>query len=195
MKRVKITESQLNKLLIYESKELQEKEEFKKPTFEELNVIKYKNDDGKHILLITFSVKNNSRLNLKIKDYNIDVSVNDNKLGVAKMNKETIVLKKKSVTKITLPLEINAGSENIKKLVVDYFKNPKKSNTVNLKGNLIGGIFIFKKNIEIDKSYNFKMGDVKNIKKLIDVVDLGPVNSYKSDIKKGINKVVNILGL
>ncbi len=195
MKRVKITESQLNKLLIYESKELQEKEEFKKPTFEELNVIKYKNDDGKHILLITFSVKNNSRLNLKIKDYNIDVSVNDNKLGVAKMNKETIVLKKKSVTKITLPLEINAGSENIKKLVVDYFKNPKKSNTVILKGNLIGGIFIFKKNIEIDKSYNFKMGDVKNIKKLIDVVDLGPLNSYKSDLKKGINKVVNILGL
>ena len=37
----------------------------------------------------------------------------------------------------------------------------KKSNTINLKGNLIGGIFIFKKNIDIDKTYNFKIGDVK----------------------------------
>jgi len=191
--KIIITESQLDSIVLYESKEEQEKEEFKKPTFEELNAIKYNNDDGKHILLITFSVKNNSRLNLKIKDYNIGVSVNDNKLGVTKMNKETIVLKKKSVTKITLPLEINAGSESIKKLVVDYLKNPKKSNTVNLKGNLIGGIFIFKKNIEIDKTYNFKMGEVKNIKKLIDDVDLGPVNKYKGEIKQGINKIGKLL--
>jgi hypothetical protein len=73
MKKIIITESQLNNILLYESKEEQEKIEFKKPTFEGLDKIKYNNKDGKHELLITFSVKNNSRLNLKIKDYNIDV--------------------------------------------------------------------------------------------------------------------------
>tara|TARA_S200002703_G_scaffold19873_1_gene16136 strand:+ start:2517 stop:3104 length:588 start_codon:yes stop_codon:yes gene_type:complete len=190
--KIIVTERQLNKILLYESKEEQEKTEFKKPTFVGLDVVKYNNNDGKHELLITFSVKNNSRLNLKIKDYNIGVSINDNKLGIAKMNKETIILKKKSVTKMTLPLEINVSSKNITKLVVDYVKNPKKSNTINLKGNLIGGIFIFKKNIDIDKTYNFKIGDVKNIKKLIGVVDLGPVNKYKGEIKQGINKIGKI---
>ncbi len=54
--KIIITESQLDSIVLYESKEEQEKEEFKKPTFEELNAIKYNNDDGKHILLITFSV-------------------------------------------------------------------------------------------------------------------------------------------
>ena len=190
--KIIVTERQLNKILLYESKEEQEKVEFKKPTLESLDKIEYNNNDGKHELLITFSVKNNSRLNLKIKDYNIGVSINDNKLGITKMNKETIILKKKSVTKMTLPLEINVSSKNITKLVVDYLKNPKKSNTVNLKGNLIGGIFIFKKNIDIDKTYNFKMGDVKNIKKLIDVVDLDSVNKYKGEIKQGINKIGKI---
>ncbi len=190
--KIIVTERQLNKILLYESKEEQERVEFKKPTFEGLDKIRYNNNDGKHELLITFSVKNNSRLNLKIKDYNIGVSINDNKLGTTKMDKETIILKKKSVTKMTLPLEINVSSKNITKLVVDYVKNPKKSNTINLKGNLIGGIFIFKKNIDIDKTYNFKMGDVKNIKKLIDVVDLGPVNKYKGEIKQGINKIGKI---
>jgi len=190
--KIIVTERQLNKILLYESKEEQEKVEFKKPTLESLDKIEYNNNDGKHELLITFSVKNNSRLNLKIKDYNIGVSINDNKLGIAKMNKETIILKKKSVTKMTLPLEINVSSKNITKLVVDYVKNSKKSNTINLKGYLIGGIFIFKKNIDIDKTYNFKMGDVKNIKKLIDVVDLGPVNKYKGEIKQGINKIGKI---
>ena len=131
-------------------------------------------------------------INKAIKDYNIGITINGNKLGIAKMNKETIVLKKKSVTQMTLPLEINIKSKNIIKLGLDYLNNPKKSNTINLKGNLIGGIFIFKKNIEIDKAYNFKMGDVKNIKKLIDIVDLGPVNKYKGDIKQGINKINKI---
>jgi len=190
--KIIVTERQLNKILLYESKEEQEEVEFKKPTFVGLDKIEYNNNDGKHELLITFSVKNNSRLNLKIKDYNIGVSINDNKLGTTKMDKETIILKKKSVTKMTLPLEINVSSKNITKLVVDYVKNPKKSNTINLKGNLIGGIFIFKKNIDIDKTYNFKIGDVKNIKKLIDVVDLGPVNKYKGEIKQGINKIGKI---
>ena len=191
--KIIITESQLDTIVLYESKEEQEKAEFKKPTLESLDKIEYNNNDGKHELLITFSVKNNSRLNLKIKDYNIGITINGNKLGIAKMNKETIVLKKKSVTKMTLPLEINIKSKNIIKLGLDYLNNPKKSNTINLKGNLIGGIFIFKKNIEIDKTYNFKMGEVKNIKKLIDVVDLGPVNKYKGEIKQGINKIGKLL--
>jgi len=190
--KIIITESQLESIVLYESKEEQEKAEFKKPTLESMDKIEYNNNDGKHELLITFSVKNNSRLNLKIKDYNIGITINGNKLGIAKMNKETIVLKKKSVTQMTLPLEINIKSKNIIKLGLDYLNNPKKSNTINLKGNLIGGIFIFKKNIEIDKTYNFKMGDVKNIKKLIDIVDLGPVNKYKGDIKQGINKINKI---
>ena len=191
--KIIITESQLESIVLYESKEEQEKAEFKKPTLESMDKIEYNNNDGKHELLITFSVKNNSRLNLKIKDYNIGITINGNKLGIAKMNKETIVLKKKSVTQMTLPLEINIKSKNIIKLGLDYLNNPKKSNTINLKGNLIGGIFIFKKNIDIDKTYNFKMSDVKNIKKLIDVVDLGPVNNYKGDIKKGINKIGKLL--
>lgn len=192
MKKIIITESQLNNILLYESKEEQEKIEFKKPTFESLDKIKYNNKDGKHELLITFSVKNNSRLNLKIKDYNIDVSINGNKIGTTKMEGETIVLKKKDVTKMTVPLEINIKSKNIIKLGMDYLNNPKKSNTINLKGSLIGGIFIFKKNIDIDMTYNFKMGDVENIKKLIDVVDLGTVNKYKGDIKNSINKIGKI---
>ena len=37
------------------------------------------------------------------------------------------------------------------------------------------------------------MGEVKNIKKLIDVVDLGPVNKYKGEIKQGINKIGKLL--
>ena len=143
--KIIITESQLESIVLYESKEEQEKAEFKKPTLESMDKIEYNNNDGKHELLITFSVKNNSRLNLKIKDYNIGITINGNKLGIAKMNKETIVLKKKSVTQMTLPLEINIKSKNIIKLGLDYLNNPKKSNTINLKGNLIGGIFIFKK--------------------------------------------------
>jgi LEA14-like dessication related protein len=190
--KIIITESQLDTIVLYESKEGQEKAEFKKPTFEGLDKIKYNNKDGKHELLFTFSVKNNSRLNLKIKDYNIDVSINGNKMGATKMEGETIVLKKKDVTKMTIPLEIDIGSKYIMDIIVDYLKNPKKSNSINLKGNLIGGIFIFKKNIEIDKTHNFKMGDVKNIKKLIDVVDLGPFNKYKKKANKIIDKVFDI---
>ena len=67
--KIIVTERQLNKILLYESKEEQEEVEFKKPTFVGLDKIEYNNNDGKHELLITFSVKNNSRLNLKIKDY------------------------------------------------------------------------------------------------------------------------------
>ena len=89
--KIIVTERQLNKILLYESKEEQEEVEFKKPTFVGLDKIEYNNNDGKHELLITFSVKNNSRLNLKIKDYNIGVSINDNKLGIAKMNKNKII--------------------------------------------------------------------------------------------------------
>jgi LEA14-like dessication related protein len=192
MKKIIITESQLNNILLYESKEEQEKIEFKKPTFESLDKIKYNNKDGKHELLITFSVKNNSRLNLKIKDYNIDVSINGNKIGTTKMEGETIVLKKKDVTKMTVPLEIDIDSKYIIDMIVDYLKNPKKSNTINLKGSLIGGIFIFKKNIDIDMTYNFKMGDVENIKGFIKVVDLGPFNKYKKNANKIIDKVFDI---
>lgn len=192
MKKIIITESQLNNILLYESKEEQEKTEFKKPTFESLDKIKYNNKDGKHELLITFSVKNNSRLNLKIKDYNIDVSINGNEMGTAKMEGETIVLKKKDVTKMTVPLEIDIDSKYIIDMIVDYLKNPKKSNTINLKGSLIGGIFIFKKNIDIDMTYNFKMGDVENIKGFIKVVDLGPFNKYKKNANKIIDKVFDI---
>jgi hypothetical protein len=46
MKRIIITESQLNNILLYESKEEQEKTEFKKPTFESLDKIKYNNKFG-----------------------------------------------------------------------------------------------------------------------------------------------------
>lgn len=192
MKRIIITESQLNNILLYESKEEQEKIEFKKPTFGGLDKIKYNNKDGKHELLITFSVKNNSRLNLKIKDYNIDVSLNGNKMGTAKMEGETIVLKKKDVTKMTVPLEIDIDSKYIIDMIVDYLKNPKKSNTINLKGNIRGGIFIFNKDIEIDKTHTFKTSDVENIKGFIEVVDLGPFNKYKKNANKIIDKVFDI---
>jgi len=190
--KIIVTERQLNKILLYESKEDQEKTEFKKPTFEGLDNIKYNNNDGKHELLITFSVKNNSRLNLKIKEYNIDVSINGNKIGVAKMEGETIVLKKKEITKMTVPLEIDVDSNYIIDMIVDYLKNPKKSNTINLKGNIRGGIFIFNKDIEIDKTHTFKTSDVDNIKGFIDVVDLGPFNEYKKNADKIIDKVFDI---
>jgi len=189
MKKIIITETQLKKIVSSTDKE---EEQFKNPIFKGVKTIKYRETGGKHLLLVTISVENPSSFNLKIKNYNIKVYVDGYHIGDAEMDDDIIILKKKSINIFTIPLELDIKSKSIQNFIIGLLKNPKGNHKIELKGQLKGGIFIFNKKIDIDITKNFKMSDIEKVNDMIDIVDLGPLNYLKKDIKKVFNKIVDL---
>jgi len=108
------------------------------------------------------------------------------------MDDDIIILKKKSINTFTIPLELDIKSKSIQNFIIGLLKNPKGNHKIELKGQLKGGIFIFNKKIDIDITKNFKMSDIEKVNDMIDIVDLGPLNYLKKDIKKVFNKIVDL---
>jgi LEA14-like dessication related protein len=172
---------------------LNEEKEFKQPIFKGVEKIKYQQNGDKHELLITVSVENPSLFNLKIKNYNIKVYLDKSHIGDAEMYDDTIILKKKQINTFTIPLELDINSDSIQKFIISLLKNPKGNHKIELKGQLKGGIFIFNKKIDINIAKTFNMYEIENVNKIIDIVDIGPFNYLKGDIKKVTNKA-NVIG-
>ena len=177
-KKIVITESQLKYIVLYESKEEQEKQEFKKPVFKGISDLNYSSKENK--LYVTIDVKNPSRLNLKIKDYDLDILIDNSLVGNTKMEGKTIVLKKGGeITSMTIPVELNVGSKMVIDMVKNYVTNSKSTHTIKVEGTLKGGIFIFSKKIKISESMSFKIGDLNGLDKLY--------NLLSKDAKKTID--------
>ena len=105
-KVIRITEGELNRIV---KRVIMESEgsgfvddEFKKPSFKKINSIKIVSESDFYYLVINISVDNPYRFNLKIKQYDLDITIDGIYLGNAEMTDDVVILTKNNVTKVAL---------------------------------------------------------------------------------------------
>jgi len=190
-RKIKITETQLKNLLLSESEEGQKVFKIKEPEYKRIDRIEYNFDSDKPQLLITISIHNPSRFNIKIMDYDVDVKIDGNKIGNVKMVGEPVVLRKRKTTKLTLPLDINTDSKDIINMVVYYLKNKKSKHTIELDGTITGRALMITKELPLYKKESFEIGSIKNFNNIVDLIHLGEYDYLRKDAKKIVNKIFN----
>ena len=168
-----------------DSKEEQEKSEFKQPEFKGISNLNF--SDGK--LLVTVNIQNPSRLNLKIKDYDIDILMDGNNIAKVKMEGETVILKKGGeITSMVIPIKLDMNSNFIVNLLKDSIISPNKEHKLKLDGFLKGGIFIFSKKIPLSQEKTFKINELKSHKSMFDYLT-GDAKKTIDNAKKEIENV------
>lgn len=180
-----------------DSKEKQEELEFKKPIFKGISDLKYVNER----LVVTINIENPSKRNIKIKNYDLDVFIDNEKIGNTKMDGDTIILKKGGEkTPVKIELDLDISSKFVIDMVKNFMTNPKKEYILKLDGTVKAGIFIFFKKIKVTEKYSFKIGDVDGLKKLYNVLDSSVkksiddlIDTGKKEVDNAINKGKNLL--
>lgn len=172
-------------------------EDFKKPSVKDISKISVLNvTTNSFDVNFDLTISNPSRFNIKIKDYDLDISVDGIPIGKAKMVGETKVLAKKSNTIVNVTVNCSGNVGKLENLVVSFIQND--THTISVKGYIKGGVLMLNKTIQIDMSQSFEEKNIQGAVNLIDKFDLGPLNSMKSQIKSTINKatekVKNIFG-
>lgn len=194
-KVIRITEGELNRIV---KRVIMESEgsgfvddEFKKPSFKKINSIKIVNESDFYYLVINISVDNPSKFNLKIKQYDLDITIDGIYLGNAEMSDDEVILTKNKVTNFDVRIKLDSGLESTIKLFKSFIS--KEDHTLNIKGSIVGGVMIISKKIEVDETTKFKNNGVEGLNNFIDKVDLGPFNYLKDDIKKYVKKGEDVI--
>lgn len=194
-KVIRITEGELNRIV---KRVIMESEgsgfvddEFKKPSFKKINSIKIVSESDFYYLVINISVDNPSRFNLKIKQYDLDITIDGIYLGNAEMTDDEVILTKNNVTNFDVRIKLDSGLDSTIKLFKSFIS--KEDHTLNIKGSIVGGVMIISKKIEVDETTKFKNNGVEGLNNFIDKVDLGPFNYLKDDIKKYVKKGEDVI--
>lgn len=194
-KVIRITEGELNRIVKRVIMESESSgfvdDEFKKPSFKKINSIKIVNESDFYYLVINISVDNPSKFNLKIKQYDLDITIDGIYLGNAEMSDDEVILTKNKVTNFDVRIKLDSGLESTIKLFKSFIS--KEDHTLNIKGSIVGGVMIISKKIEVDETTKFKNNGVEGLNNFIDKVDLGPFNYLKDDIKKYVKKGEDVI--
>jgi LEA14-like dessication related protein len=194
-KVIRITEGELNRIV---KRVIMESEgsgfvddEFKKPSFKKINSIKIVSESDFYYLVINISVDNPYRFNLKIKQYDLDITIDGIYLGNAEMTDDVVILTKNNVTNFDVRIKLDSGLDSTIKLFKSFIS--KEDHTLNIKGSIVGGVMIISKKIEVDETTKFKNKGIEGLNNFIDKVDLGSFNYLKDDIKKYVKKGEDVI--
>ena len=194
-KVIRITEGELNRIV---KRVIMESEgsgfvddEFKKPSFKKINSIKIVSESDFYYLVINISVDNPYRFNLKIKQYDLDITIDGIYLGNAEMTDDVVILTKNNVTNFDVRIKLDSGLDSTIKLFKSFIS--KEEHTLNIKGSIVGGVMIISKKIEVDETTKFKNKGIEGLNNFIDKVDLGSFNYLKDDIKKYVKKGEDVI--
>ena len=194
-KVIRITEGELNRIV---KRVIMESEgsgfvddEFKKPSFKKINSIKIVSESDFYYLVINISVDNSYRFNLKIKQYDLDITIDGIYLGNAEMTDDVVILTKNNVTNFDVRIKLDSGLDSTIKLFKSFIS--KEDHTLNIKGSIVGGVMIISKKIEVDETTKFKNKGIEGLNNFIDKVDLGSFNYLKDDIKKYVKKGEDVI--